>query len=245
MLSPYSRIFVASLLRCHQEPHGCMGCTANRRSVSREHGTTLPGARSRWGLWSPFHCASRRIGRRGYSDIGKKSLAELLRGASDRQYPTRMLRSRCRHQRKASASNPEKVTFSTIIAREHIWRCRRTRPRCAGFTIVLREESFRSEKSVIERQQMCTRDWCGMAAISRVMNNGEGQVLVNPGQGRKPYSINTPLTTSNFRIRANPSSQKTPINTMDADVFYLQSMFNFPSWTSRVRSPSPALNSRR
>src|SRR5499433_1450611 len=28
-----------------QEPHGCMGCTANRRSVSREHGTTLPGDR--------------------------------------------------------------------------------------------------------------------------------------------------------------------------------------------------------
>jgi len=31
------------------------------------------------------------------------------------------------------------------------------------------------------------------------------------------------------------------INTVDVYVFYLQSTFNFPSWTSRVRSPSPAL----
>jgi hypothetical protein len=66
-------------------------------------------------------------------------------------------------------------------------------------------------------------------------------MLGNAGAG-KPYSINTPLTTSNFKIRANPAFQKTPINTMDVYVFYLQSTFNFPSWTSRVRSPSPALN---
>jgi len=31
------------------------------------------------------------------------------------------------------------------------------------------------------------------------------------------------------------------INTMDVYVIYFQSTFNFPSWTSRVRSPSLAL----
>jgi hypothetical protein len=44
--------------------------------------------------------------------------------------------------RTMASANP-----STIIAREHIWRCRRTRPSSARCTIVLREESFRSEKS--------------------------------------------------------------------------------------------------
>ena len=61
------------------------------------------------------------------------------------------------------------------------------------------------------------------------------------GSEEKLYSINTPLTTSNLRIRASPAFQKTLINTVDVYVFYFQSTFNFPSWTSRVRSPSPAL----
>jgi hypothetical protein len=51
--------------------------------------------------------------------------------------------------------------------------------------------------------------------------------------GKQPYSINTPLTTINFRIRANPAFQKTLINTVDVYVFYFQSTFNFPRWTSR------------
>ena len=59
-----------------------------------------------------------------------------------------------------------------------------------------------------------------------------------PGRWENLYSINTPLTTSNFRIRANPAFQKTLINTMDADVFCFQTRFIFPSWTSRVRLPS-------
>ena len=48
------------------------------------------------------------------------------------------------------------------------------------------------------------------------------------------YSINTPLTTQNLKIRVNPSSQKTPINTMDVYVFYFQSTFNFPSWQAEL-----------
>jgi hypothetical protein len=47
--------------------------------------------------------------------------------------------------------------------------------------------------------------------------------------GKRLYSIYAPLTTFNLEIRANPAFQKTPINTMDVCVFYLQSTFNFPS----------------
>jgi hypothetical protein len=50
--------------------------------------------------------------------------------------------------------------------------------------------------------------------------------------GKQSYSINTPLTTFNLTIRANPAFQKTPINTMDVYVIYFQSTFNFPKWTS-------------
>jgi len=52
-------------------------------------------------------------------------------------------------------------------------------------------------------------------------------VLGNAAARKKPYSVNTPLTTSNFRIRANPSIQKTLINTVDAYVFCFQTRFNF------------------
>jgi hypothetical protein len=45
------------------------------------------------------------------------------------------------------------------------------------------------------------------------------------------YSINTPLTTAVFETQANKAFQKTRINTMDAYVFYFQSMFDFPRWT--------------
>jgi hypothetical protein len=37
--------------------------------------------------------------------------------------------------------------------------------------------------------------------------------------GNQPYSVNTPLTNSNFRIRASPALQKTLINTVDVYVF--------------------------
>jgi hypothetical protein len=40
------------------------------------------------------------------------------------------------------------------------------------------------------------------------------------GSEEKLYSINTPLTTSNFKIRASPALQRTPINTVDVYVFY-------------------------
>jgi hypothetical protein len=66
--------------------------------------------------------------------------------------------------------------------------------------------------------------------------------VLSDSEGKQPYSINTPLTASNFKIRASPAFQKTPINTVDVYVFYFQFTFNFPSWTSRVRSPSPALS---
>jgi hypothetical protein len=62
------------------------------------------------------------------------------------------------------------------------------------------------------------------------------------GSEEKLYSINTPLTTFNLRIRANPAFQKTLINTVDAYVICFQTTFNFPSCTSCVRSPSPALS---
>src|SRR5262249_21024524 len=78
-----------------------------------------------------------------------------------------------------------------------------------------------------------------MSARDRALYQAQPAVLDNSVAGNQPYSINTPLTTSNFRIRASPAFQKTPINTVDVYVIYFQSTFNFPSWTSRVRSPSP------
>jgi len=56
------------------------------------------------------------------------------------------------------------------------------------------------------------------------------------------YSVNTPLRGSKLQNIENSCVRKTRINTMDAYVFYFQSTFNFPSWTSWVRSPSPALS---
>jgi hypothetical protein len=50
------------------------------------------------------------------------------------------------------------------------------------------------------------------------------------GTEEKLYSINTPLTTSNLRIRVSPAFQKTLINTVDVYVICFQTMFNFPSW---------------
>jgi hypothetical protein len=55
------------------------------------------------------------------------------------------------------------------------------------------------------------------------------------------YSINTPLAASKIENLENTCVLKTRINTMGAYVFYFQSKGDFPSWTSRVRSPSPAL----
>jgi hypothetical protein len=40
------------------------------------------------------------------------------------------------------------------------------------------------------------------------------------GSEEKLYSINTPLTTSKFKIRASPAFQKTPINTVDVYVLF-------------------------
>ena len=61
--------------------------------------------------------------------------------------------------------------------------------------------------------------------------------------GKQPYSINTPLTTSKFKIRASPAFQKTPINTVDVYVFYFQFTFNFPSWQEEFREHAE-VNSR-
>jgi hypothetical protein len=68
----------------------------------------------------------------------------------------------------------------------------------------------------------------GLAKVCRSLSWRAGQFRV----GKKLYSINTPLTTSNFKIRASPASQKIPINTVDVYVIYFQSTFNFPRWTS-------------
>jgi len=64
------------------------------------------------------------------------------------------------------------------------------------------------------------------------------------GRGRhllgNSYSVNTPLRASKIENIENTCVTKTRINTVDAYVFYFQSTINFPSWTSRVRSPTPA-----
>jgi hypothetical protein len=70
------------------------------------------------------------------------------------------------------------------------------------------------------------------------LNHGYGQFRAG-----KLYSTNTPLTTSNFKIRANPAFQKTLINTVDVYVFYFQSTFNFPSWQEELREHAE-VNSR-
>ena len=44
------------------------------------------------------------------------------------------------------------------------------------------------------------------------------------------YSVNTPLRASKIEDIENTCVTKTPINTMDAYVFYFQSKVNFPSW---------------
>ena len=55
------------------------------------------------------------------------------------------------------------------------------------------------------------------------------------------YSVNTPLRGSKNQNIENSCVRKTRIDTVDAYVIYFQTKVNFPSWTSRVRSPSPAL----
>src|SRR5262249_1541272 len=56
----------------------------------------------------------------------------------------------------------------------------------------------RTHHGLLSAQQMCTRDWCVMAAISRVMNNGEGQVL------SKILIEITPTHISHFFPRVSP-----------------------------------------
>jgi hypothetical protein len=59
-------------------------------------------------------------------------------------------------------------------------------------------------------------------AVVRKNQAGSSEACDRMRAGKPPYSINTPLTTSNFKIRASPAFQKTTINTVDVYVFYFQ-----------------------
>src|SRR2546425_11647862 len=52
----------------------------------------------------------------------------------------------------------------------------------------------------------------------------------------------TALSRKMSQVAETPLMQMNRINAIDAYVLYKQTRSSFPSWTSRVRSPSPALS---
>ena len=60
----------------------------------------------------------------------------------------------------------------------------------------------------------------------------------------RPVTAFTALSRENLQIAETPLMQMNRINAIDAYVLYKRTRSSFPSWTSRVRSPSPALSNQ-